>query len=509
MEPGDRFGEYVLGARLGSGGQGDVFEATDALGLTWAIKIGPLLDTNNQMALERFAKEAAWVQNRLRQLPRDCGILVGEHYGVHERRYYVKMRLLRGLSLADLLRKRGAVPLVESLEIALAVAKAVALAHSQEALHRDLKPENIFLEDGLRVQVLDWGCIQLIEAGRMATTGASPICTVGYASLEQLDLTGPRPTTATDVYSLGVVLIEMLTGKNPFLLHRRHAEWPTDTLATSSLEQTKVAGPIPTLVHLSGAPGNSQVTTRTAPTALLDHLPAERGHETRTTPRTAAADRPAAHGFRASTTLRDVVHRQLAFHAEEALAIVENIPRPLAALLGRMVTPKPDTRIASMGEVVRCLETLLVSANTHRGGGDHDTTSPGRRTLQPLHFGIAVSLALGLVCATWWRMTKSSATEDVRLSETLSPLPALPLMSATESQPVAAPAGPAPASTPTAPEQAGGASRPLAPEAHRTASNAASTALALPTTPRRKAPPEPPEAPPPKPPRRSYFGPQQ
>src|SRR5690606_20843528 len=108
--------------------------------------------------------------------------------------------------------------LEQALSLAGRIASAVAVAHEHNALHRDLKPENIFLERSGRVQVLDWGCIQLIEAGRFAaSTGSGPTCTVGYAALEQYEPSRAPLSTAVDVYSLGVVLLEMLVGVNPFL----------------------------------------------------------------------------------------------------------------------------------------------------------------------------------------------------------------------------------------------------------------------------------------------------
>src|SRR5690606_32350238 len=139
------------------------------------------------MALEdanaetRFAREARCVAESLSQLPRHSGVFVGEHYGVWDRRFYVKMKLLRGESLAQRLRRVGQLSIYEAVKIAERIASAIGQAHDMGVLHRDLKPENVFLTDQGEIVVLDWGCLQLIEAGHQQTTLRGVVCTPGYA----------------------------------------------------------------------------------------------------------------------------------------------------------------------------------------------------------------------------------------------------------------------------------------------------------------------------------------
>src|SRR5690606_3485287 len=240
MEPGEQFGEYRLVRRLGSGGQGEVFEAVDGLGLIWAVKIGHPVHTRDAKALASFAQEAGWVNEAFGAMPRDSGVFVGEHYGGWEDRFYIKMRLLKGEALSERLAREGRLTLEQALSLAGRIASAVAVAHEHNALHRDLKPENIFLERSGRVQVLDWGCIQLIEAGRFAaSTGSGPTCTVGYAALEQYEPSRAPLSTAVDVYSLGVVLLEMLVGVNPFLGRTRSGR---DDARTRTKQRAQATG---------------------------------------------------------------------------------------------------------------------------------------------------------------------------------------------------------------------------------------------------------------------------
>ncbi len=249
VEPGQQFGEYVLQRRLGAGGQGEVYEARDPIGMVWALKIGHRVHTDDQAALARFAREAQWVNEMLGALPRNSGILVGEHYGVHDHRFYVKMRLVHGESLAQRLNREGPLPLSEAIALVRRLTEVIALAHQHHAIHRDLKPENVLLEPRTGLQVVDWGCIHLVEAGQFAMSGTGNLCTLGYAAPEQYELQSSA-TPATDVYALGVMFFEMLTGYNPFLdswrgTKARAAQGGNGSAATRTAAPGKTPSPDP------------------------------------------------------------------------------------------------------------------------------------------------------------------------------------------------------------------------------------------------------------------------
>lgn len=332
METGDRFGEYRLGRRIGSGGQGEVYEATCGLNLQWALKIGHASFTDDPKALRKIAEEAVWVNETFRKVPRNCGILAGEHYGVIAHRFYVKMRLLRGQSLADRLRKKRRLPVKEALVTTRKVAAAVALAHQHNALHHDLKPANIFLEHDGSVQVLDWGCVRLIEAGRVAgSTVGAPTCTVGYAALEQYQLSRDTVATAADVYSLGVVFLEMLTGVNPFLAKRS-------------------AAPTRTRVAAAGERGGRDATGQTRALGELEEL--DDGPSSADEHFERILERADRH------SLPVVMRLQSNFDLRQS-HLAANVPEPLQALLCKMLAPDAKQRLASMDVVVTEIEGLL------------------------------------------------------------------------------------------------------------------------------------------------------
>lgn len=392
MEPGAQYGEYRLGSRLGVGGQGEVFEATDSLGLRWALKVGHTIHTEDAKALATFAREAAWVNETFARLPRNCGILVGEHYGVCERRFYVKMRLLSGESLASKLQREGRLNLRDALEIARAVASAVAIAHENDALHRDLKPENIFIEESGGIQVLDWGCIHLIEAERVASpTTSGPTCTVGYAALEQYEPTRERLSAATDVYSLGVVLLEMLTGGNPFL-GRARAEGlnagestPTRTAVVSG-SQTTVVNPVH--YRVTSKPPIGDATARTADIAELGDsnaaLTSKIGNAT-------ALDGETTGPWRAAGSLPVVLQRQKQFSIA-TWQRAGDLDAKVVNLLQRMLQADVAQRSANMREIYDALSDLLYPGLTALR-----PARPARMRMPVLWLGLLIVASLGLL----------------------------------------------------------------------------------------------------------------
>jgi tetratricopeptide (TPR) repeat protein len=201
--PGDRFGKFELVRELGRGGFGVVFEANDSeLGRQVAFKAvrpGPI-DRARAAFLQREAVAVAKLQHANIVTLYDAATQAAEPYLVFE--------LLRGETLARRI-ERGPVPVPSALGIALGVAKALEHAHARGVLHRDLKPGNVFLTDQGAVKVLDFGISHVLGVGGPTGSG-----TPGYMAPEQIR--GEPEDARTDVFALGAVIHEMLTGRRAF-----------------------------------------------------------------------------------------------------------------------------------------------------------------------------------------------------------------------------------------------------------------------------------------------------
>jgi serine/threonine protein kinase len=219
LAAGTRLGRYEVIGLLGAGGMGEVYRATDPqLGRDVAIKVLPPETVGDPQALARFYREARIVA-ALSHPNLLCVYDFGEHGGLS----YTVTELLEGETLRGRLRRsqldwRGAV------EIAAAIAEGLAPAHFQGIVHRDLKPENIFLTrlaDGSpgRTVILDFGLARWTPSGvqqeeTLLTGAGMAMGTVGYMSPEQVR--GETAGAASDIFSLGCVLYEMLAGRPPF-----------------------------------------------------------------------------------------------------------------------------------------------------------------------------------------------------------------------------------------------------------------------------------------------------
>jgi len=213
---GTHIGPYEILAPLGAGGMGEVFRAKDPkLGREVAIKVLPHSFAEDSERLRRFEQEA-----RTLAALSHPNILTIHDLGVHQGEPYLVMELLEGETLRERFGGK-ALPARKAAEIALQIAHGLAAAHEKGIVHRDLKPENLFLCKDGRVKILDFGLVKLRAApGPLAETqsfGSEPgtvVGTSGYMSPEQVE--GGTLDARSDLFSLGVVLWEMLTGKAPF-----------------------------------------------------------------------------------------------------------------------------------------------------------------------------------------------------------------------------------------------------------------------------------------------------
>jgi TolB-like protein/Tfp pilus assembly protein PilF len=216
---GTRLGPYELIAPLGAGGMGEVYRARDVrLGREVAVKVISASFAGDAEALARFEREARAVAALSHP-----NILALHDYGQDGGVAYAVMELLEGETLRDRI-SAGPLPVRRALEFGLQIAQALTAAHEKGILHRDLKPENVFVSRDGHVKVLDFGLAKAVDlpgstsaATDLETLGTEAgviLGTVGYMSPEQLrgEPTGPQ----SDIFSVGVILYEMVVGKNPF-----------------------------------------------------------------------------------------------------------------------------------------------------------------------------------------------------------------------------------------------------------------------------------------------------
>ena len=198
---------YRLLSRLGTGGMAEVWAAEDTeLGRQVALKLLHSRLAADQDFVERFRREASAAAGL--QHPNVVSVYDrGESQGT----YYIAMEYLRGPSLKDLVR-RGPLEPRYATELVVQVLKAARFAHRNGVVHRDMKPHNVMLDDEGRVKVTDFG-IARAGASDMTETG-SIMGTAQYLSPEQAQ--GHAVTSSSDLYSIGVMLFELLTGRVPF-----------------------------------------------------------------------------------------------------------------------------------------------------------------------------------------------------------------------------------------------------------------------------------------------------
>src|SRR6266550_303829 len=218
---GQTFGHYTLSKRIGAGGMGEVYLATDiTAGRKAALKLLPLRFTGNAERLKRFQQEAHAVVGL--NHPNILTVYeIGEDHSIH----YIASELIEGETLRQHLT-RGQMELIEAVDIAIQMASALAVAHQAGIVHRDTKPENIMLRPDGYAKVLDFGIAKLAEQEvpvtvpkdeallLVETNLGSVLGTVRYMSPEQAS--GAPVDKRTDIWSLGVVLYEMVTGHAPF-----------------------------------------------------------------------------------------------------------------------------------------------------------------------------------------------------------------------------------------------------------------------------------------------------
>jgi len=252
LAPSTRLGPYEIVAPLGAGGMGEVYRARDTrLGREVAVKVLPGEVASDPDRLRRFEQEAKAASSL-----NHPGILTVHDFGSHDGVAYLVTELLDGESLRETAR-RGPLPTRRAVELAIQIAKGLAVAHDRGIVHRDLKPENLFVTRDGHAKILDFGLArverpELSQANLndvstvLETQAGTVLGTVGYMAPEQVR--GERADARSDLFSLGVVLHELLSGANPFRrdsvvesLNAILKEEPVDLAATPSAADPALA----------------------------------------------------------------------------------------------------------------------------------------------------------------------------------------------------------------------------------------------------------------------------
>jgi histidine kinase len=200
-------GRYEIIEKIGSGGMSNVFRAKDLkLGRAVAIKV----------LKEEFCSDAEFVERFKREAQAAAGLLgeniVNIYDVVDEGKYhFIVMELVDGITLKEYIKIKGKLDITEGVSIAIQVAKALKPAHAQHIVHRDIKPQNILITDESKIKVADFGIARAVSE---QTLNANAIGSVHYISPEQAR--GGRCDARSDIYSLGITMYEMFTGRVPF-----------------------------------------------------------------------------------------------------------------------------------------------------------------------------------------------------------------------------------------------------------------------------------------------------
>ena len=200
-------GRYEIVSKVGAGGMANVYKAMDTvLNRNVAIKVLKSEFRADESFIQKFRSEAQAAAGLLH--PNIVNVYdVAEDRGV----YYIVMELVEGITLKDYIQKKGQLTSKEVVGIAAQVGSAIDMAHSHGIVHRDIKPQNIIISKDGKVKVTDFG---IAKAATSNTITSNVMGSVHYTSPEQAR--GGFSDEKSDIYSLGITLFEMLTGRVPF-----------------------------------------------------------------------------------------------------------------------------------------------------------------------------------------------------------------------------------------------------------------------------------------------------
>jgi eukaryotic-like serine/threonine-protein kinase len=246
IQPGTTIdGRYEVLSRIGSGGMADVYLARDRLlGRQVAVKLLQHRFAEDQEFVERFRREASSAAG----LSHPNVVAVFDR-GEWDGTYYIAMEYLPGKSLKAVVREQGPLAPQDAIEIVVQILRAAKFAHKRGIIHRDLKPHNVILDEEGRAKVTDFG-IARAGASDMTLTG-SIMGTAQYLSPEQAQ--GHTVSETSDLYAVGIVLYELLTGRVPF---------DGETAVTIALKQVSAEPPKPSVLNSAVSPELDAVVLR-------------------------------------------------------------------------------------------------------------------------------------------------------------------------------------------------------------------------------------------------------
>ena len=249
-------GRYRLVELLGQGGMATIFRAVDTqLGRDVAVKLlrpEYLRDPDFSSRFRQEAQNAASLNHP--------NVVSVYDYGEDPSGPYIVMEFVDGEDLAAILRRTGSLPPSQAARIAGAVARALAAAHARGIVHRDVKPGNVLIGRDGRVKVADFGIARAVAEAQMTLPGTT-LGSVHYFSPEQAR--GETATNESDIYALGIVLYEMLTGTRP---------WEGDTAAAVALARLSGTTPDPALVRPSIPPDVAAITRKALAPLPMDRF---------------------------------------------------------------------------------------------------------------------------------------------------------------------------------------------------------------------------------------------
>jgi serine/threonine protein kinase len=334
-------GRYRLEARIAAGGMSTVYRATDeTLQRTVAIKLMHREVAADSDQLERFRREARAVAQLSH--PHIVGVIdTGNDGDPTHPRPYIVLEFVDGETLKDRIRREGPLPIGEAVAYAIEIARALGAAHDRHIVHRDVKPQNVLIDGEGSAKVTDFGIARTLEEDGLTDDGRV-LGTTDYVSPEQA--LGRPVTGQSDLYSLGIVLYEMLTGEVPF-----HGENPVAV----AMQHVRVEIPDVQVAR-------PEISAALA--SVVDTATAKRESERYADDRELIADLEDVLGLEAARAGRA---------GEQATTVLRTLPSgsPRRTLPLRVRSRWMTIAAGALAALITAAVVLFLAGNTHNGNG--------------------------------------------------------------------------------------------------------------------------------------------